>query len=64
MALSPDLQLTVEELVLDGVDPGEPLVEESLLHALGAALAAHGLAGDIGRVTAAAVAAAIGEEDR
>lgn len=64
MAVSPHLQLTIEELVLDGVNPGDPLVEKSLLHALGPALVAHGLSGDIGQVTASAVAAAFGEEDR
>ena len=40
-----------------------PLVLETFAD-LGPALAAHGLSGEIGQVTASAVAAAFGEEDR
>jgi hypothetical protein len=64
MALSPHLVVTLEELALDGVGPDDPLVAESLERALGPALAAHGPTGDIGQMTAAAVVAALGEEDR
>jgi hypothetical protein len=57
MALSPDLRLDVDELVLDGVESDDPLVHESLSRALGPALAAHGLEGQLGQVATAASAA-------
>ena len=57
MALSPDIHLSVDELVLDGVEPDDPLVHESLAQALGPALAAQGLEGHAGQVTAATSAA-------
>ena len=62
--MNPSLRLTVEELTVDGLELDDPLVAESLQRALGPALAAHALTGDIGQVTAAAVVAALGEEDR
>lgn len=57
MALSPDVRLVVDELVLDGVDPGDPLVEESLRRELSPALTAHGMESETGRVAAAATTA-------
>ncbi len=54
MALSSDVRLDVDELVLDGVEADDPLVHESLAHALAPALAAHGLEGQLGPVAAAA----------
>jgi hypothetical protein len=55
------LSLDVDELVLDGVEADDPLVHESLVQALGPALAAHGLEGQGERVaTAAAKAVAQG----
>ncbi|HEU0304368.1 MAG TPA: hypothetical protein VFR32_07295 [Gaiellaceae bacterium] len=54
MALSPDVRLVVHELVLDGVEPGDPLVEDSLQRELGPALAAHEMESETGRVAAAA----------
>jgi hypothetical protein len=54
VALSPDVRLGVDELVLDGVDADDPLVHQSLAQALGSALAAHGLEGQGERVARAA----------
>jgi hypothetical protein len=61
VALSSDLRLDVDELVLDGVEPDDPLVHESLAQALGPALAEHGLQAETGRV-AAATSAAVAQE--
>ena len=52
--MSPDVRLDVDELVLDGVEPDDALVHESLVQALGTALAAHGLEGQVDQVAAAA----------
>ncbi len=57
VAVSPDVRLAVDELVLDGVEPDDPLVHESLARALAPALAAQGLEREVGRVAAAAFAA-------
>ncbi len=57
MALTPDLDIVVDELVVDGVDPEDPLVEETLARALAPTLAAHGRA-----ETAAPVASAVVRE--
>ena len=64
MALSPDVRLAVDELVLDGVEPDDPLVHESLARALAPALAAHGLEGELGPVATAAAAAVAREASR
>ena len=48
------LSIEVDELVLDGVEADDPLVHESLVQALGPALAAHGLAGQVEPVATAA----------
>ena len=61
--MTPDLGLVVDELVLDGVEPGDPLVDESIARALGPSLEAHGLGGSLDSVTAA-VSAAVGGEAR
>jgi hypothetical protein len=50
----PDVRLAVDELVLDGVEPDDPLVHESLARALAPALASQGLAEELGAVTTAA----------
>jgi hypothetical protein len=47
----------VDELVLDGVEPEDALVQESLAQALGPALAAQGLEAHAGQVTTATSAA-------
>jgi hypothetical protein len=57
VALSPDLHISVDELVLDGVEPEDALVQESLAQALGPALAAQGLEAHAGQITAATSAA-------
>jgi hypothetical protein len=54
VALSSDVRLDVDELVLDGVEADDPLVHESLARALAPALAAHGLEGQLGQVATAA----------
>jgi hypothetical protein len=59
--VTPHLELVIDELVLDGVEPGDPVVDASIADALSPALAAHGLAGSLGSVTAA-VATAVGRE--
>lgn len=53
MALTSDLDIIVDELVLDGVDPDDPLVETMLTRALAPALAAHDHAAAVGPVAAA-----------
>jgi hypothetical protein len=57
MAVSPDARISVDRLVLDGVEPDDPLVRESLAKALGPALTAHGLEGETAQVISAAAAA-------
>ena len=57
MALSRDIHISVEELVLDGVEPDDELVQESLAQELWPALAAQGLEAHTGQVTAATSAA-------
>jgi hypothetical protein len=57
VALTSDVRLDIDELVLDGVESNDPLVEESLARALAPALAAHGLEGELGRVATEASAA-------
>jgi hypothetical protein len=53
MALSKaPLELVIDELVLDGVAPGDLLVRESLVQALGPSLAEHGLSPAAGHVVA------------
>jgi hypothetical protein len=59
--VTPDLGLVIEELVLDGVEPGDPLVDASIARALAPELEARGLAGSVDSVTAA-VSAAVGQE--
>ncbi len=61
MALSSDVRLDVDELVLDGVEGDDPLVHESLVRALGPALAAHGLGGQVEQV-ATATSTAVAQE--
>lgn len=57
MALSPDhLRVSVDELVLDGVESDDPLVRESLTRALAPALAAQGLEREVERVATGAAA--------
>jgi hypothetical protein len=53
MALTPDLEIVVDELVVDGVDPDDPLVEEAVARELAPALAAYGHAKAAGPVAAA-----------
>jgi len=55
--------LMVDELVLDGVDPGEPLVAQALRDALAPALGEHGLQGAAGDA-AGAVARGVAREAR
>jgi hypothetical protein len=38
------LELVIDELVLDGVEPDDPLIRESVAQALAPSLAAHGYA--------------------
>jgi hypothetical protein len=57
VALSPDVRLDIDELVLDGVEGDDPIVHESLARALAPALAAHGLEGQVAQVATAASAA-------
>jgi hypothetical protein len=59
--VTPDLTLVIDELVLDGVEPGDPVVDASIARALAPELEAHGLAGSLNSVTAA-VATAVGRE--
>jgi hypothetical protein len=59
--VTPDLRLVIDELVLDGVEPGDPVVGTSIGRAIAPALEAHGLTGSVDSVTAA-VAAAVGRE--
>jgi hypothetical protein len=58
--VTPDLSVVVDELVLDGVEPGDPLVDASIARALTPALEAHGLGAVIGSITSA-VSTAVGE---
>lgn len=58
MDLSPaTLELTIDEVVLDGVEPGDPLVAQAVEQAIGASLRPRGVSGP-------AVAAAVGETIR
>lgn len=59
--MTPELSVVVDELVLDGVDPGDPLVEESIARALAPSLEANGLGGAVGSVTSA-VSSAVEQE--
>jgi hypothetical protein len=59
--VTPDVRLVIDELVLDGVQPHDPVVQESLARAVAPALAAHGLEGQTGQVTSGVVAA-VGQE--
>ena len=59
--MTPDLSVVVDELVLDGVEPGDPLVEASIARALTPSLEAHGLGAVVGSVPSA-VSTAVGEE--
>jgi len=59
--VTPDLSVVVDELLLDGVEPGDPLVDESIARALAPSLEAHGLGGAVGSVTSA-VSGALGRE--
>jgi hypothetical protein len=61
MAVTPDLALVIDELVLEGVRPDDPLVQASLAHAVAPALEAHGLERASGPVTTA-VAEAVARE--
>jgi hypothetical protein len=61
VAVTPDVRLVIDELVLEGVQPDDPVVEESLARAVAPALAAHGLEGQTGQVTSGVVAA-VGQE--
>ena len=63
MALSPDIRLDIEELVLDGVEVDDPLVHESLTRELAPALSAHGLERQLGPVTTAVSTAVAGEAE-
>jgi hypothetical protein len=58
MALSGrTVELVIDELVLDGVDAGDPAVRGALEQTLGPALAEHGLAASTGDVTSAVTSA-------
>lgn len=59
--MTPDLRLVIDELVLDGLEPGDPIVDTSIARAIAPALEAHGLTGSVDSVTAA-VAGAVGRE--
>ena len=59
--MTPDLGIVVDELVLDGVEPGDPLVDASIARALAPELETHGLAGSLDSVTSA-VSTAVGQE--
>ena len=59
--MTPDLSVVVDELVLDGVEPGDPLVDESIARALAPSLEAHGLGRAVGSVSSA-VSTAVGQE--
>ncbi len=61
MAVTPELGLVIDELVLDGVEPGDPFVQASISRALAPVFEAHGLEGAIGPV-ATTVSAAVGRE--
>ena len=64
MDLTPrTVAVTVDELVLDGVDPGDALVAKALRDALAPALAAHGLQAASGDA-AGAVARDVAREAR
>jgi hypothetical protein len=56
-----DLRLVIDDVVLDGVEPGDPVVAGSIADALAPALDAYGLIGSLDSVTAA-VATAVGRE--
>jgi hypothetical protein len=58
MALSGrTVELVIDELVLDGVEPGDPTVGQALTQTLGPALAEHGLAASAPAVTGAVTSA-------
>jgi hypothetical protein len=59
--VTPDLRLVIDELVLDGLEPGDPIVDTSIVRAIAPALEAHGLTGSVDSVTAA-VSGAVGRE--
>jgi hypothetical protein len=59
----PALAVTIDELVLDGVDPRDPLVAEAVRRALAPALGAQGIGPGTSAPTAAEVARSIGEVD-
>jgi hypothetical protein len=61
VALTSKLGLVIDELVLDGVEPGDPVVHASISRALAPALEANGLAPATDQV-ATAVTAAVGRE--
>jgi hypothetical protein len=62
VALTPeDLTVVLDELVLDGVGPGDPLVASAVGRALAPALAEHGLEATVGHVTAAVTGAVAAE---
>jgi hypothetical protein len=51
------VELVIDEIVLDGVEPGDASVPQALAHSLGPAFADHGLAESITDVTGAVVSA-------
>jgi hypothetical protein len=55
------VHVAVDELVLDGVAPDDPLVTAAIERSVGPALAEHGLGGEAVPV-AGAVAGALGQE--
>ena len=55
MGVSPTaLELVIDEVVLDGVEPGDPLVAQAVQRAIGDSLRAQGVSGE-------SVASAVGE---
>jgi hypothetical protein len=57
------VELVIDELVLDGIEPGDASVPQALARTLGPALADHGLAESTADVTGA-VASAVTEGTR
>jgi hypothetical protein len=51
------VELVIDELVLNGVEPGDPVVGDALTQTLGPALAEHSLAASTPEVTGAVTSA-------
>ena len=62
MALTPEVCISIDELVLEGVAPDDPQVRESLEAALAPALARHGLGDAVDPVAGSVADAVAGQE--